>query len=66
MKYYLPSNEYNVFIDKLYNMLTDLQEKIHANAFDYVRGHMGIRNISDLVTLKYAEKEKIDYNKFNA
>lgn len=66
LKYYLPSNEYNRFVDTLYNMLTDLQEKIHSNAFDYIRGHMGIRNISDLLTLKYAEKEKIDYNKFNS
>ena len=59
-KYYLPSNEYNKFIDSIYNMLVDLQNKLHANAFDYIRGHMGIGNIEDLLTLKYAAKNKID------
>lgn len=64
-KYYLPSNEYNKFIDSIYNMLVDLQNKLHANAFDYIRGHMGIGNIEDLLTLKYAAKNKIEYNKFD-
>lgn len=64
-KYYLPANEYNKFIDALYNMLVDLQSKIHTNAFDYIRGHMGIGNVEDLIYLRYAPKDKIDYNKFD-
>jgi hypothetical protein len=64
-KYYLPANEFNKFIDTLYNMLIELQSKLHTNAFDYVRGHMGIGNIDDLITLKYAPKSKIEYNKFD-
>ena len=46
-------------------MLVDLQSKIHTNAFDYIRGHMGIGNVEDLIYLKYAPKDKIDYNKFD-
>lgn len=64
-KYYLPANEYNKFIDKLYNMIIDLQSKISPHAFDYIRGHMGVKNIEDLVTLKYTHKDKIDYNKYD-
>ena len=39
--------------------------KLHTNAFDYIRGHMGIGNVEDLIYLKYAPKDKIDYNKFD-
>lgn len=64
-KYYLSNKEFGRFIDTLYNMLTDLQQKLHPNAFDYIRGHMGIRNVDDLIMLKNFPKEKIDYNKFD-
>jgi len=37
--------------------------KLHG--YNRLIGLMGIRSISDLLTLKYAEKAKIDYNKFN-
>ena len=63
-KYYLPNDEYSHFIDSLYIMLIELKNKIHTNAFDYIRGHMGIRNINDLVILKGLPKDKINYNKF--
>lgn len=64
-KYYLPVEEFNVFIDGLYNMLSKLKTTIHPNAFDYVRGKMGIKNIDDLVRLKNIEKSPINYNKFD-
>lgn len=64
-KYYLPPNEYNRFIDELYNLLVELQSKLHPNAFDYIRGHMGIGNVEDLIALKYIAKGKIEYNKFD-
>lgn len=46
-------------------MLNKLQSKIHPHAFEYVRGHMGIRNIEDLDTLLNIPKDDIEYNKFD-
>ena len=64
-KYYLPKNEYKQFITELKSMLNNLSTKIHPHAFDYVRGQMGIRNLSDLDTLLSLPKNDIDYNKFD-
>lgn len=64
-KYYLPKNEYRQFISELKEMLNKLQSKIHPHAFEYVRGHMGIRNIEDLDTLLNIPKDDIEYNKFD-
>ena len=64
-KYYLPITEYTHFIDKLYNMLSELKQNLHPNAFDYVRGKMGIKSIEDLITLKNFSKSEINYNKFD-
>ena len=64
-KYYLPRSEYKQFISELKNMLASLQSKIHPHAFEYVRGQMGIRNISDLDTLLSLPKDEIEYNKFD-
>ena len=64
-KYYLPNSEYKTFISKLYDMLYELQHHIQQNAFEYVRGKMGIRNLNDLKVLIDMPKDDIDYNKFD-
>ena len=64
-KYYLPKNEYKQFINELKVMLNSLSTKIHPHAFDYVRGQMGIRNLSDLDLLRSLPKNEIDYNTFD-
>ena len=64
-KYYLPNSEYKTFISKLYDMLSELQQHIQPNAFEYIRGKMGIRNLNDLNILKDMPKDDIDYNKFD-
>lgn len=64
-KYYLPNSEYKTFISKLYDMLYELQHHIQQNAFEYVRGKMGIRNLNDLKVLRDMPKDDIDYNKFD-
>ena len=46
-------------------MLSELQQHIQPNAFEYVRGKMGIRNLNDLNILKDMPKDDIDYNKFD-
>ncbi len=35
------------------------------NAFEYVRGKMGIKNLNDLDQLLSLQKEEIDYNGFD-
>lgn len=64
-KYYLPLKEYKVFISELYKMLSDLQSKIQPNAFNYIRGQMGIRDLEDLNLLLSFSKNDNDYNKFD-
>lgn len=64
-KYFLPCNEYKQFISDLKNMLNDLQSQIHPHAFEYVRGQMGIKNLSDLDILVSIPKAEIEYNKFD-
>lgn len=64
-KYYLPKNEFKSFIKEIKNMLLDLQSKIHPNAFDAVRGSMGIKNLLDLDALQAIPKDEIEYNKFD-
>ena len=64
-KYYLPTNEYKQFINELKGMLKNRQGKIHPQAFDYVRGQIGIHNLSDLDSLLNMQKDEIEYNKFD-
>jgi Abortive infection bacteriophage resistance protein len=64
-KYYLPNNEYTDFINEFYALLCGLKDQIHPNAFDYIRGKIGIRELNDLLTLRDMKKNDIDYNKFN-
>ena len=64
-KYYLPDKEYQSSVTELQNMLYSLQNIISANAFDNIRGQMGIKNLSDLDTLKALPKSPILYNNFD-
>ena len=65
MKYYLPDNEYINMISELQRMLDTLKNSITPNAFDNIRGQMGIKNLLDLEDLKYLPKAQIQYNKFD-
>jgi len=47
------------------NMLSDLQQILFTNAFDNIRGQMGIKDLEDLNTLKTLPKAPILYNKFD-
>lgn len=63
LKYYLSTEDFNILIDELNGYLAALKEEIHRNAFDYVRGQLGIKHIGDLMLLKRKPKD-IQYNKF--
>lgn len=64
-KYYLPSKEYQKMMSTFQKMLTDLQSSISKNAFDNIRGQMGIKDLADLDTLKVLHKSPIPYNNFD-
>jgi len=64
-KYYLPTQEYRQMMSELMEMLTNLQNCIPKNAFDNIRGKMGIKNLEDLNTLINLPKDPICYNKFD-
>ncbi|MCI9617984.1 MAG: Abi family protein [Eubacterium sp.] len=64
-KYYLPQNEFEMMINELYDMLKQLSDSITENAFDNIRGAMGIKDLEDLLKLQRLPKKKIDYNKFD-
>ena len=65
MKYYLPNKEYIHMISEIQSMLETLKKTVTPNAFDNIRGQMGIKNLSDLEDLKSVPKDKIPYNKFD-
>lgn len=65
-KYYLPDEEYQNMITELQDMLIRLQSLITTNAFDNIRGQMGIKNLADLEVLKKLPKLPINYNGFDA
>ncbi len=64
-KYYLPDKEYKKMMSIFQKMLTDLQIGISTNAFDNIRGQMGIKSLADLDTLKALRKAPISYNNFD-
>ncbi len=64
-KYYLPDQEYNALITEIQTMLIGLKESITTNAFDNIRGQMGIKDLADLEDLKNLPKSTIEYNKFD-
>ena len=60
------SNDHEETIENIFQeMLTDLQRDIFTNAFDNIRGQMGIKNLADLETLKNLPKAPILYNSFD-
>ena len=61
-KYYLPDPEFKSLIKELRKMMTDLERQIPKNAFDRIRGRMGIKKLEDLDALANLEKKKICYN----
>lgn len=63
LRYFLPDTEYYTFVDEVINLFAVLKIKINPNAFDRVRGELGLRNINDLIALKQTKKE-ILYNLF--
>ena len=64
-KYFLPTEEFTPMIIELKNMLIELQNTLQTNAFDNVRGQMGIKNLSVLDALIALPKSKIEYHKFD-
>lgn len=64
-KYFLPTEEFTPMIIELKNMLIELQNTLQTNAFDNVRGQMGIKNLNVLDVLIALPKSKIEYNKFD-
>ena len=62
---FLPKEEFAPMIMELKNMLKELQGTLQPNAFDNVRGQMGIKNLSVLDTLISLPKSKIEYHKFD-
>lgn len=64
-KYFLPTEEFTPMIIELKNMLIELQNTLQTNAFDNVRGQMGIKNLNVLDALIALPKSKIEYHKFD-
>lgn len=63
LRYFLPDNEYEMFIGEIENLLNELKSKINRNVFAQVRAELGLRDMNDLIILKSSQKE-IEYNKF--
>ena len=62
---FFPTEEFTPMIIELKNMLIELQNTLQTNAFDNVRGQMGIKNLNVLDALITLPKSKIDYHKFD-
>lgn len=65
MKYYLPNDEFTDLISEIQMMMDNLSKSVTKNAFDNIRGQMGIKNMQDLEDLMNLPKKKIEYNKFD-
>lgn len=64
-KYYLTDRDFKDMMRELQSMLLKLQSEVSTNAFDNVRGKMGIKNLDDLEKLKNLPKTKINHHKFD-
>ena len=64
-KYYLPDAEYKEMMSIFQQMLIDLRCGLYPNAFDNIRGQMGIKDLTDLDSLKALPKPPILYNTFD-
>lgn len=66
MKYYLPDKEFRTLICRIQEMLELLKQSVSQNAFDNIRGQMGIKNLDDLEIIKDLPKKENAYNRFDA
>lgn len=64
-KYYLPASEFKNMMKEFIQMLSAMKKEVSQNAFDNIRGQMGIKDIEDLKILVDLKKEKINYNTFD-
>ncbi|MDD3747692.1 MAG: Abi family protein [Anaerostipes sp.] len=64
-KYYLPHQEFIQLISELKCIIYELKSSISNQAFENIRGSMGIKNLDDIDTLIGFSKDEIDYNKFD-
>ena len=65
-KCFLPADEFQAFITEFKSLLFLVKGSIHQNAFDNLRGQIGIKNIADLDVLVSLPKDDIEYNNFNS
>ena len=66
MKYYLPDDDFKSMVTEIQKMLEMLKNSVSKNAFDNIRGQMGIKDLQDLEDLKKFLKKPIPYNKFDS
>lgn len=64
-KYYLSNKDFKFMMSELQKMLIILKSSVSNNAFDYIRGKMGIKHLGDLEILKNLPKNDMHYNKFD-
>lgn len=63
MRYYLDDDAFYSLVDEIHGLLMTLKGKISSNAFDYVRGKMGLKDENHLLLFKSIVKTK-NYNNF--
>ena len=61
----MPDAEYKEMMSIFQQMLIDLRCGLSPNAFDNIRGQMGIKDLTDLDSLKALPKPPILYNTFD-
>ena len=64
-KYYLPDKEYKNMMEEIQVKLEKLKGLVQPNAFDNIRGQMGIKSLEDLEILKNLPKKTIKYHSFD-
>lgn len=64
-KYYLPDKEYKNMIEEIQTKLEKIKGLLQPNAFDNIRGQMGIKSLEDLEILKNLPKKTIKYHSFD-
>lgn len=63
-KYYLPVKEYNEMMLEFQSMIEGIRNHVSQNAFDNIRGQMGIKRVEDLEILRTLSKVNINYNAY--
>lgn len=64
-KYYLSDKEFKVFMKEFQELIITLKSGVSENAFDNIRGKMGIKHLDDLDELKNLTKNQSMYHKFD-